>query len=58
MHEGTKKYAIRGEGRLKIGKALQPDGGVITSDDFKKGPVPFLQYARGMWNKYVIETMQ
>lgn len=57
MHEGVKKYAIRGEGRLKVANVLQPDGGVINSDDFKKGPVPFLQYARGMWNKYVIETM-
>jgi hypothetical protein len=57
MHEGTRKYAIRGEGRLKVGKVLQPGGGVSASDDFKNATVPFTQYARGLWNKYVIETM-
>lgn len=57
MHEGTRKYAIRGEGRLKVGKVLQPGGGVSASDDFKNATVPFTQYARGLWNKYVLETM-
>ena len=56
MHEGTTKYAKRGVGKIKIGNAIQPDGGEITSDEFKKAPVSFKQYASKLWNKYVMEV--
>jgi len=57
MHEGTTKYAKRGIGKIKVGNAIQHDGGVITSDEFKKATVEFKQYAGKLWNQYVLETM-
>ncbi|MFD1257963.1 M949_RS01915 family surface polysaccharide biosynthesis protein [Mucilaginibacter terrae] len=57
MHEGTTKYAKRGIGKIKVGNAIQHDGGVITSDEFKKAPVSFKVYAGKLWDKYVLETM-
>lgn len=57
MHEGTTKYAKRGVGKIKVGGKLQPDGGEITSDDFKKAPVLFKQQADQLWKKYVLETI-
>ncbi|AMR34001.1 hypothetical protein A0256_22400 [Mucilaginibacter sp. PAMC 26640] len=57
MHEGITKYAKRGIGTIKVGKAIQHDGGVITSDDFKKSPTSFKVYAGKLWDKYVLETM-
>jgi len=56
MHEGTTKYAKRGIGKIKIGNAIQPDGGEITSDEFKKAPLSFKQYAGKLWNKYLMEV--
>jgi len=56
MHEGTTKYAKRGIGKIKTGNALQPDGGVITSDDLKQAQVSFKQYAGKLWNKYVLDV--
>jgi hypothetical protein len=54
MHEGTSKYARRGVGKIKAGNKVQQDGGEITSDDFKKAPVSFKQYADKLWNKYLL----
>ena len=58
MHEGMTKYAMRGIGRIKIGNTIQHDGGVITSNDFKKGAVTFSQYAGNLWNKYLTEVIR
>ncbi|RYY25025.1 MAG: hypothetical protein EOP41_05455 [Sphingobacteriaceae bacterium] len=57
MHEGTTKYAMRGIGRLKVGKITQHDGGLILSSSFNKAPAGFRQYAGKLWNKYVQETI-
>jgi hypothetical protein len=57
MHEGTTKYAKRGVGKIKVGGKLQPDGGEITSDEFKKAPVLFKQQADQLWKKYVLEAI-
>lgn len=58
MHEGTKKYAKRGTGRIKVGNAIQPDGGTITSDDFKTAKSVFAQYAGKLWQKHLTEVIQ
>jgi hypothetical protein len=51
MHEGAKKYAIRGTKKVRISdKAF--DGGKYTFDDaFKGGAEMFRQYAMDMWKK-------
>jgi len=57
MHEGIKKYAKRGVGKLSVGGKTQHDGGVITSDDFGKSKAVFKQYAGRLWEKYLMETI-
>ena len=57
-HEGKTKYAMRGIGKITVGKQAQHDGGVITSNDFTKAPVVFKQYAGKLWNKYLLEVMK
>ena len=56
MHQGTTKYAKHGIGKIKIGNAIQPDGGEVMSDDFKKAPIAFKQYAGKLWSKYLLEV--
>ena len=56
MHEGTTKYAKHGIGKIKIGNAIQPDGGEVMSDDFKKAPDAVRQYAGKLWSKYLLES--
>ena len=56
MHEGTTKYTKHGIGKIKIGKALQPDGGEILNDEFKKAPASIQQYATKLWSKYLLEV--
>lgn len=56
MHEGPKKYAVRGESRVNV-PPLGHYGGKYTMDDaFKKGPVAFQQYAIQLWKKNMNEN--
>jgi hypothetical protein len=60
MHEGEKKYAIRGSSRVKTGVsdkgADEFFGGEKKVDEtFKKGPSEFLKYALTLWDKFVVE---
>lgn len=51
MHEGDKKYAVRGTSKVKI-SATQYEGGKYTFDNiFKMGPEVFRQYATALWKK-------
>ncbi len=51
MHEGNKKYAIRGESKVKVSEK-EFDGGRYTMDDsFKAAPDVFKQYAIQLWKK-------
>jgi hypothetical protein len=55
MHEGSKKYAIRGSSRVQI-MDKQYDGGEYTLDDaFKTAPTVFKQYALALWKKNLME---
>jgi hypothetical protein len=55
MQEQKLKFLKHGIGKIKIGKAHQPDGGEVISDQFKKAPISFKQYADKLWNKYLVE---
>jgi hypothetical protein len=55
MREQNIKYAKQGIGKIKIGNSIQPDGGEITSNTFKKAAAVFKQYADQLWNKYLLE---
>lgn len=55
MHEGTKKFAMRGTTRVKI-NATEHMGGEYKFDDvFKAAPQSFRDYALKLWKKNVKE---
>lgn len=54
MHEGIKKYAVRGTNKSKI-SAKDFVGGEYTLDEtFKNGPETFRQYAIQLWKKNIL----
>ncbi|WP_425562960.1 M949_RS01915 family surface polysaccharide biosynthesis protein [Mucilaginibacter gynuensis] len=56
MHEGDKKYAVRGTNKVKL-SATETEGGKYTFDEvFKNGPEAFRQYAAKLWQKNIMET--
>ncbi len=51
MHEGDKKYALRGSMKLKM--EGETYGGEMTVDaSFKSAPKEFLEYAKKQWNRF------
>lgn len=56
MHEGTKKFALRGESYVKL-TATEQYGGKYTLDElFKKAPKAFTDYAAQLWKNNMKET--
>jgi len=57
MHEGTKKYAIRGSMNLIMnGQSLQ-QGSMKVDNAFDNAPDSFLDFAKEQWNKFNTETI-
>ena len=58
MHEGVKKYAVRGTKKVKVSNK-DFEGGKYTFDEaFKTGPEAFRQYAADMWKKNLMQVWQ
>ena len=56
MHEGSKKYAVRGTTRVKV-NATEYNGGDFSFDEaFKQSLKVFRDYAHALWQKNVNET--
>ena len=56
MYENDKKYAARGETRVKF-SATEYMGGHYSFDDaFKQAPALFRQYAEKLWQQHRMET--
>lgn len=55
MHEGVKKYAVRGSNRVKITDKDYGGGEYTLDEAFKTGPVIFKQYALALWKKNLME---
>ena len=55
MHEGTKKYAIRGSSRVKVTDKDYAGGEYTLDEVFKTGPTIFKQYALALWKKNLME---
>jgi len=52
MYEGTKKFAMRGEGRVQVSEK-EYDGGSYTMDkNFEAAPAVFKKYAQQLWKQY------
>ncbi|MBS1524656.1 MAG: hypothetical protein JST19_03340 [Bacteroidetes bacterium] len=51
MHEGFKKYALRGESRVKVNATDYYGGDYKLDKAFQKGPEVFRKYALQLWDK-------
>lgn len=61
MYQGNQKFAMRGRNKVFTGTdedgVKHYDGGEYTVDQaFAKGPKVFLDYAKKLWNKNIMET--
>lgn len=56
MHEGNKKYAVRGTSKIKISDKDYSGGEYTIDEALKTGPAVFKQYAIQLWEKNLIET--
>jgi hypothetical protein len=55
MYEGTRKYAMRGETRIKLPGAAPYGGTYVFDAAFKTASAAFRTYATELWNKNVLE---
>jgi len=55
MHEGIKKYAVRGTNKVKVSDKEFYGGKYIFDDAFNAGPKAFKDYALKLWNKNLME---
>jgi len=51
MHEGEKKYAVRGTNRVKVSDKAYYGGKFTFDEAFNNGPELFREYARQLWKK-------
>lgn len=55
MHEGSKKFAMRGTNKVEV-SPKSFTGGTYTFDEaFKSAPETFRQYAKTLWTKHLME---
>ena len=55
MYENTKKYAIRGETKVKVSEYDYYGGDFTADKSFEKGPKVFKDFAEKLWKKNVEE---
>ena len=55
MYEGTKKYALRGESRVRVSATDFIGGNYSLDDNFKNGQLVFRQYAEKLWTQNKME---
>lgn len=53
MYEGDKKYAMRGENKIRISKNESYGGDFKFDDNFRSAPKEFRDFALDMWNENV-----
>jgi hypothetical protein len=56
MHEGDKKYAMRGGSRVKVNATDYAGGDYKFDPAFKSAPLVFRQHAQSLWEKHKNET--
>lgn len=56
LYEGNRKYALRGETRVKISATTTAGGQYVLDANFKNGNPLFRQYADRLWKQYKNET--
>jgi hypothetical protein len=53
MYEGNKKYALRGETRVRVSDKEYQGGSCQFDEAFKSGPEPFRTYATKLWTRNI-----
>jgi hypothetical protein len=56
MHEGVKKYALRGSDKVKISNKVYAGGEYTLDAAFSAGPAVFRQYALHLWKTNLLEV--
>ncbi|RWY57393.1 M949_RS01915 family surface polysaccharide biosynthesis protein [Mucilaginibacter gilvus] len=56
MHEGDKKYAVRGTNKVQVSPKEYAGGKFIYDEAFKTGPKAFREYAGNLWKNNLMET--
>jgi hypothetical protein len=56
MHEGNKKYAVRGTAKVKVSDKDYAGGEYTLDQALKAGPDLFKQYALQLWKKNIMKT--
>ena len=56
MYEGTKKYAVRGESKVKISEKDYIGGQYTLDENFKNGNSLFRQFAIALWKQHIIKN--
>jgi hypothetical protein len=58
MHEGERKFAIRGRNKVKLSET-ETEGGEYTEDkSFKEGPKQFRDFALNLWKKNILQKWE
>lgn len=57
MYQGKKKFAMRGNTKLKIGEEFQ-GGDYAFDNSFVTGPKEFKEFAKQLWNKNVMQDYE
>ncbi|POY38527.1 hypothetical protein C3K47_03790 [Solitalea longa] len=58
MHEGSKKYIVRGESKVKYSQTDYAGDKMVFDVSFNNAPESFKTYATQLWNKYVLEKFE
>lgn len=58
MYEGSTKYALRGESRVRVSETEFVGGDFSADPAFDKAPKAFLEFARKRWRELVVEVRQ
>lgn len=58
MYEGTKKYALRGESKVKFSATEFVGGNFVLDENFKKGKLVFREFAEKLWAKNKVEKWE
>ena len=56
MYHGQQKYAIRGQNKVQISENEFYGGDYQFDKGFANGPKEFLEFAKKLWDKNILQT--
>jgi hypothetical protein len=58
MYQGQQKYAMRGRAKIKIGEKEFEGGEYKFDPAFSNAPKEFIDFAKKLWNKNIMQTFE